>query len=160
MINVLFVCLGNICRSPLAEAIFADMIRRQGLQDQVSTDSCGTSNYHIGENPDPRSVQTAHNHAIPINHKGKQLVEHDFRTFEYIVPMDSSNLLHCVAMQSRVPQSQTKVVLMRDYDQLSPGADVPDPYYGGDRGFEEVYEMLHRACNKLLEEIKAELPAT
>ena len=156
MINVLFVCLGNICRSPLAEAIFKDHVKRRGLSSQISADSCGTSNYHIGENPDPRSVQSAHNHGIPISHKGRQLAITDFEDFDYILPMDAANLRDTIARMQQARDPKADVRLMREFDAQGKGEDVPDPYYGGEQGFENVYQMLDRSCSALLDHILAQ----
>lgn len=156
MINVLFVCLGNICRSPLAEAIFTDLVNKRGLQNHIAADSCGTSNYHIGEDPDPRSIQSAQNQGVPISHKGRQLHKSDFEEFEYILPMDSSNLRNTLDKMKKSTDPISKVQLMREYDPEGKGEDVPDPYYGGEQGFENVFQMLHRSCEQLLDVIVKE----
>ena len=152
--KVLFVCLGNICRSPLAEGIFAQKVKEAGLSDQFEVDSCGTSAFHIGEQPDPRSSANARENGVILDHQARQFVAEDFDCFDYILPMDASNLRN---VQTLEPAHHTaKVVMMRDYDAEGRGMDVPDPYYGGSRGFQNVFDILERSTAALLAEIKAE----
>lgn len=150
MIKVLFVCLGNICRSPLAEAIFKQRVIEKNLEDQIFTDSAGTANYHIGENPDHRSIAVAVEHGIPISHKGRQYKYQDALEFDYILAMDSNNFRDIIHLSAARPEG---LFLMRDFDPEAKGADVPDPYYGGKDGFEQVYQMLDRSIEQLLEYI-------
>ncbi len=149
MIKVLFVCLGNICRSPLAEAIFQQKIKNRGLEQQIFVDSVGTSNYHIGDDPDPRTIHVANQHGLPIAHKGRQFTKADYNTFDYILAMDQSNRQDLTDLVG----NDEKLVLMRDFDEEAPGADVPDPYFGGQDGFEHVYQMLDRSSEALLDHI-------
>ncbi len=148
--SVLFVCLGNICRSPLAEGIFTDLVRKRGLSDRFRIDSCGTGGWHAGEPPDPRSVLVAAKNGLDISHLRARKFDpdRDPAEFDWIVVMDRSN--HADLLRLGMPGH--KVRLMRSYD-LSLGGehDVPDPYYGGDDGFDKVYEMLTRACEGMLE---------
>lgn len=153
MIKILFVCLGNICRSPLAEAIFQKMIIKNGLEKHLSTDSAGTSTYHIGDDPDPRSVDVATKHGVPIAHKGRQVACSDKKDFQYIMAMDQSNYRNIISMLGEKPEG---LYIMRDFDDVDTGADVPDPYYGGRDGFENVYQMLERSCENLLNHIRKE----
>jgi protein-tyrosine phosphatase len=147
MIKVLFVCLGNICRSPLAEAVFDQKIKEKGLSNQITSDSAGTAGYHIGQNPDHRSIAVANKHSIPINHKGRQYTLEDATEFDYILAMDDNNYRDIIHISADKPERLFK---MRDFDVQSKGADVPDPYYGGRDGFEHVYEMLDRSSDQLL----------
>jgi protein-tyrosine phosphatase len=159
MTRLLFVCLGNICRSPLAEAIFEHKIRQSGLQDGFLSESCGTANYHVGSTPDPRTLRNAKKNGIIIQHLGRQFHVDDFKRFDLILPMDNSNLTHLL----RLPGSEehkTKNRLMRNFDPLQPGADVPDPYYGEERDFQEVFEILDRSNGHLIEYLKGEFQST
>ena len=148
MIKVLFVCLGNICRSPLAEAVFNDLVAKKKLSDKISSDSAGTAAYHIGEDPDERSVQVARKHNVPINHKGRQLIHQDLVEFDYIIAMDRQNLSGILVKGGVYKEN---VFLMRDFDELDRGGEVPDPYYGGIDGFDEVYDILLRSCDNWLD---------
>lgn len=147
MKKVLFVCLGNICRSPLAEAIFNEKIKKKGLQSSIMADSAGTANYHVGENPDPRTVEVASNHSIPVDHKGQQFKKKHASEFDYLVAMDRSNHQNMIIEMGNEPDS---LFLMRDFDLVGKGKDVPDPWYGGMNGFEDVYEILDRSIDEFI----------
>ena len=150
-VKVLFVCLGNICRSPLAEGIFRFKVNEKGLKDQFKIDSCGTSDYHIGEKPDERSVANAKKNGVDYMHRGRQLKKSDFYDFHYILPMDDLNLRDIEKLK---PQDATaKVMKMRALDDSDQNGDVPDPYYGGENGFQLVFDILDHSTDKLLEEL-------
>lgn len=148
-VKVLFVCLGNICRSPLAEGIFTQKVNEMGLSDHFEIDSCGTSNYHIGENPDPRTIANAFKNGVQLNHKGRQFSFADFLNFDYILPMDRNNRRDIEKL--RPEDANPEVLMMRYFDPLNKDADVPDPYYDGERGFQEVFEILDRSSDSLLD---------
>jgi len=150
-IKVLFVCLGNIYRSPLAEGIFRYHVQKRGLAEQFEIDSCGTAAYHIGEHPDVRSVSNAAKNGIDYDHLGRQFVPEDFMRFDYILPMDDSNYEDIMMLSPVSPKAE--VFKLRYFDDEAPSADVPDPYYGGEKGFQEVFDILKRSTSKFLEEL-------
>lgn len=147
-VKVLFVCLGNICRSPLAEAIFKDKVKSKGWDQFIEADSCGTSNYHIGDSPDARTIANAKKNGIRIDHCGRQLSVKDLQAFDYILAMDSSNY-HNIAAVIEEESHASKIKMMRDYDPLGKG-DVPDPYFGGEEGFQEVFQILNRSLDNFI----------
>lgn len=153
MKKLLFVCLGNICRSPSAENIMNYLIEKEGLQDQIICDSAGTANYHIGAKPDSR-MNLAAQKKLGINLKGKarQLEAFDLEYFDLILAMDKSNYANILALD---PQKKYhhKVKLMCDFSHNYPDKEVPDPYYGGQSGFEYVIDLLTDGCSQLLKEI-------
>lgn len=150
VIKVVFVCLGNICRSPLAEGVFKKLVDEKELQAYFEIDSCGTSAYHIGKFPDERMRDVAFSHDILLTSKARQFQKNDLVSFDYIIPMDASN---CAAIMN--DEFKSKIFLMRDFDLVSHGEkNVPDPYYGGLAGFEEVYQIVYRSCVELLKRIR------
>lgn len=152
MINVLFVCLGNICRSPMAEAIFAHQVREAGLEQQIGWDSAGTSDYHPGEQPDWRTCEVLAGHGVAVGHAARQIREQDYAEFDYILAMDRHNLAHLQRQHARLAAA-CRVERMGDYGSLS-HEDIPDPYYGDLADFETVYHMLEPACRNLLNRIR------
>lgn len=151
MIKVLFVCLGNICRSPVAEGIFAKLIKEKGLNHKVSCDSCGTANYHIGGSPDDRSSENARNNGLVLNHRARQFTKEDFENFDYILAMDAKNMAEIKALENQAKNATYTLMMMRDFDELGKGTDVPDPYYGGSGGFQDVFDILQRSNERLLD---------
>lgn len=151
--SILFICLGNICRSPLAWAIFRHHAARRGVLSEFEVESCGTGGWHAGEGADPRSIAIAARRGVPMEHTARQLdPESDFARFSLLIPMDRANRRDII----RLGADAARVRLMRSFDPTSPGdeaPDVPDPYYGGEDGFDTVFEMLDRACAGLLDEV-------
>ncbi|AXT50136.1 low molecular weight phosphotyrosine protein phosphatase [Aquimarina sp. BL5] len=148
-IKILMVCLGNICRSPLAEGILASKLDSEKFQ----VDSCGTSNYHIGEKPDRRSIETARKHGIDItNQRAAQFKVSDFDTYDFIYPMDQSNYNDIIKL-ARNNNDKEKVKLILNELTPNENLDVPDPYYGGEQGFEDVYNMLNNACDNIIKKL-------
>jgi protein-tyrosine phosphatase len=156
MIKVLFVCLGNICRSPLAEAIFNHKVRERNLQTLLSADSCGTSDYHIGELPDERTIQCAKNYGINLNHRGRQLNRLDFKHFDYLLVMDRSNYDNVRQIMKQHGMQHDRIFMLRELSGFAGKLEVPDPYYGGENDFQEVYRILDEAIDELLDKIEAE----
>lgn len=146
--KILFVCLGNICRSPLAEAVFNHKIKEKRLEQFFEADSCGTSNYHIGQQPDERAVSNALKNGVVISHLGRQLCENDFEKFDYVIAMDKSNYDNILRLKKSKPHLR-KVLLMRSFDPVATG-DVPDPYFGGETGFQKVFEILDRSIENFI----------
>lgn len=148
MKKVLFVCLGNICRSPLGEAIFNSKVK--GLN--MEADSAGTAAYHVGEKPDYRSIEVARQHGVPINHRARKFISQDFDQFDFILAMDRNNYND---MKELARGTTDHLFLLREFDPESDGKlDVPDPYYGGYDGFEKVFQMISRSVDKLIDHIK------
>ena len=150
-LNVLFVCLGNICRSPMAEGIFVHLVKEAGLHHVIACDSAGTSDYHIGELPDPRMRQTARRHGLSLTHRARQLRGADFGAFDYILAMDESNWDDITRHPGYRPEHAPKVSFLRMHDDDTRDLNVPDPYYGGPEGFEQVYQLLHRTGVRFLQ---------
>jgi protein-tyrosine phosphatase len=155
MKKVMFVCLGNICRSPMAEGSFKALLQTNGLEQSIACASSGTAGYHIGKMPDARMRETAQKHGIRLTSKAQQFDARFFDEYDYIVPMDIHNQSDVLAL-ARSEKQKAKVRLLREY--VSPGQQlsVPDPYYGGLEGFEEVYQIISSACAALLEHVKKE----
>ncbi len=153
MTKVLFVCLGNICRSPLAEALFKHKIKQLQWADQFIADSCGTGDYHIGSQPDKRTIASAEKHGVEIFHVCRQLTRFDLEEFHYILAMDK-NIHQDILLMANSSSFDEKIFMMRDFDPLFPGADVPDPYHGGNREFQEVFGILNRSVDGFIEHLK------
>ncbi|MBD2092144.1 low molecular weight phosphotyrosine protein phosphatase [Microcoleus sp. FACHB-1515] len=151
--KLLFVCLGNICRSPSAENIMNHLIAEAGLSDQIICDSAGTSNYHIGSPPDRRMTMAAAQQGITMTGSARQFVAADFENFDLILAMDKANYEDILAID-RTGKYRDKVRLMCDFCRSHSDREVPDPYYGGQSGFTYVIDLLMDACRGLLEEVK------
>jgi protein-tyrosine phosphatase len=152
---LLFVCLGNICRSPTAEGVMRELVRREGLEDQIALDSAGTGGWHVGDPPDARATATARTRGIVLDGAARQVRASDFDDFDLLLAMDRSNLRD---LRHLAPDedARAKVRLLREFDPGSDGdLDVPDPYYGGPGGFERVLDLVQAACEGLLGEIRA-----
>lgn len=141
--KVLMICLGNICRSPMAEGILRNKANEKGLDIEV--DSCGTASYHVGEHPDPRSISKSKEHGIDISMLiGRQFQIEDFNNFDHILTMDQSNYRDIIRMAND-ETDLAKVSMMLSYSHPNEDKDVPDPYYGGGEGFEIVFQLLDEA---------------
>jgi protein-tyrosine phosphatase len=152
-IAVLFCCMGNICRSPTAHGVFESLVTREGLDDVIEVDSAGTHAYHIGEPPDRRSQETALQRGFDLGAlRARRAQARDFHDFDYILAMDRDNYRELEAICP--PGMEEKLHLFMDFAPDHPVREVPDPYYGGGRGFDRVFDMVEEAASGLLEEIK------
>ncbi|XKE46767.1 low molecular weight phosphotyrosine protein phosphatase [Halomonas organivorans] len=153
--RVLFVCLGNICRSPTAEGMFRRHLTEAGLDGRVEVDSCGIGSWHLGKAPDPRAQAAAASRGLDLSAlRARQLDDRDFDRFDYLLAMDEDNLS---VLQARRPADcAAHVGLLLEFAGL-PGRAVPDPYYGGDAGFEEVLDLVEAASRGLLTEVRDRL---
>ncbi|RFB13447.1 low molecular weight phosphotyrosine protein phosphatase [Bacillus sp. HNG] len=153
MIKVLFVCLGNICRSPMAEAIFRDMVKKEGLTNDIQVDSAGTGDWHIGHPPHKGTQTILTKYKVSFEGiKARQVIREDLEHFDYIIAMDSDNLENLKRMTGTAKTGQIKRLL--DFVEDSQVTDVPDPYYTGN--FDETYELVSDGCKRLLDVIKKE----
>lgn len=162
-VRVLFVCLGNICRSPTAEGVMRALVEREGLDSSIHLESAGTGAWHIGSPPDRRATQTALARGIALEGTARQVRPDDFYDFDVLVAMDSENLRELRRLAPGEAE-RAKVRLLREFDPASADAqgegegeqlDVPDPYYGGPGGFDEVFDLVQAACEGLLAQIRA-----
>ena len=147
--KILMVCLGNICRSPLAEGILSS----KGKHLNIEVDSVGTAGYHVGKKPDIRSIEIANKYAIDLNQqRARQFSRADFDEFDIIYAMDTNNYAHLISLaSSETERNKIRMIL----NEINPNAyqSVPDPYYGGDNGFQDAYNMLDKACDKIIQDI-------
>lgn len=159
MVEVLFVCLGNICRSPTAEGVFRAMVEEAGLSAQVRIDSAGTGGWHAGESPDPRSTRVAAQRGYRLEGAARQVRREDFARFDLIVAMDRSNLRRLRELAPDAAAAE-KLSLLRDHGPPAErGQDVPDPYYGGPDGFDRVLDICEAGCRGLLAVVRERLEA-
>jgi protein-tyrosine phosphatase len=154
MTRILFVCLGNICRSPTAEAVMRGLVADAGLENEIEIESAGTGDWHVGHPPDPRSVAAAAERGVELTGTARQVDRADFEGYDLLIAMDRANRDDLRAM-ALTDEDEAKVKLLREYGD---GAelDVPDPYYGGDDGFNDVVEIVDRSCRALLAQIHPE----
>jgi protein-tyrosine phosphatase len=153
--SVLFVCMGNICRSPAAEGVFRHMVMRAGLAPHVHVDSAGTLGCHEGDLPDPRMRKAAAQRGYALDHRARQVQPEDFERFDYVLAMDDRNMTDLVRLFGHARVAKTRLLL--DWHPQRPRRDVPDPYYGGAAGFELVLDLVEAACEQLLLDISAKL---
>lgn len=152
--RICFVCLGNIVRSPLAENLFLHIAEQESDGQRYDVDSAGTGAWHVGESPDPRMRRVAARHGLRYDGKARQFQKRDFDRFDMILAMDTHNRSDLMNMANN-PEHRNKIRLLREFDPLGGGGvSVPDPYYGGIDGFEEVYQVIERSCRGLLNELK------
>ncbi len=154
MKKILFVCMGNICRSPTAEGVFRSLVASQNLSGEFVIDSAGTHAFHIGNAPDPRARQYAKQRGINLDSlKARQVCVQDFDEFDYVIAMDGYN--RELLLEHAPKAQQHKVVMMMQYASTYSETEVPDPYYGGDNGFERVLDMLEDAATGLLKQLES-----
>ena len=162
-VRLLFVCLGNICRSPTAEGVMRALVAEAGLQERIAVDSAGTGGWHVGEPPDGRATAAARRRGIALEGAARQVSPEDFEEFDLILAMDRSNL-HDLRHLAPDDDGRERVRLLREFggragSQSSDGdLDVPDPYYGGPGGFDEVLDLVQAACASLLEQLRPKPP--
>jgi protein-tyrosine phosphatase len=160
-VRLLFVCLGNICRSPTAEGVMRTLVAQAGLEDSIELDSAGTGAWHVGSPPDERATAEAHARGVALEGSARQVRTSDFKDFDLLIAMDSANLRDLRAL-AHGDEERAKVRLLREFDPASTGSgdlDVPDPYYGAGDGFAKVFDLVHAACEGLLSQIQGgEIP--
>ena len=153
-ISVLFVCLGNICRSPAAEAIFQNLINDKGISNEFMVDSAGTGSWHVGKKADSRMRFAAKQRNINITSNARQIKKDDFSKFKYIVVMDNSNFNNVIDLKNRVKGSDfAKILKIQDFSSTFIEKEVPDPYFGGDSGFDHVLDILEDSVTCFLDNI-------
>jgi protein-tyrosine phosphatase len=156
-VRILFVCLGNICRSPTAEGVMRHLLAQRGLAGEVEVASAGTGSWHVGSPPDARSAEAAQRRGIVLDGVAQQVRTADFAAYDLLVAMDRSNLADLLTLAPD-EAGRAKVRLLRPTDSVGGcphDADVPDPYYGGERGFDDVLDLVTEACERLVDEVAA-----
>lgn len=155
-ISVIFICMGNICRSPTAEAVFRHHAEQEGLADVLYADSAGTHDYHIGDAPDVRTQRAAEKRGYAMSGlRGRQVVADDFERFDYVLAMDAANLANLQRL--RPCNAKSHLGLFLDFAQHYSEREVPDPYFGGGEGFEQVLDLIEDAAHGLLQHIRPQL---
>ena len=154
--KIVFVCLGNICRSPTAEGMFQHLVNERGLQPYFYIDSAGTSAFHIGEPANSKSQQVANQHGVKLPSRARRFEAADLEEFDLIFAMDRENLENIKQLDSRNQYSE-KIKLLREYDSQPGNGEVPDPYYGGMDGFQNVFDIVKRSCEALLDELEGNI---
>jgi len=154
--RICFVCLGNICRSPTAEGIFQHLVNERGLEPYFEVDSAGTSAYHIGETPNSKSQQVANQHGVKLYSRARQFEYSDLEHYDLVLAMDRQNLRN-VRNLDRKNRFEERIGLMRSFDPKPDDGEVPDPYYGGMQGFENVFQVLKRSCERLLDQLEQQI---
>lgn len=154
MVKVLMVCMGNICRSPMAHGYFEHLVRQAGLERHIQVDSAGTHAYHVGNPPDTRAQQTARRRGIDLSaQRARKAMREDFHTFDYVLAMDRDN--HALLAELCPEGQEHKLRLFLEFAPQFAEREVPDPYYGGAEGFERVFDMIEAAAAGLLEDIRS-----
>jgi protein-tyrosine phosphatase len=152
-VSVIFVCLGNICRSPTAHGVFRQLVVDEGLQNEILIDSAGTAAWHVGKNADERSIRTAQDRGIDmLDLRARKVTLEDIQSFDYVLAMDESNYYDLIDLS--LHEDKNKIKLFLDFSEEFTEKEVPDPYYGGPEGFNHVFDLVTSASNGLLEEIK------
>ncbi len=154
MTRLLFVCLGNICRSPAGENVMNHLLEREDLAAQFEVDSAGTAGYHIGKAPDLRMTKAIRNRGITMCGRARQVKPSDFTAFDWIFAMDRSNYDDLAAVRKRCSDPTARLLLFCDFCEAHPETEVPDPYYGGPEGFEKVLDLLEDGCGVFLRKWK------
>jgi protein-tyrosine phosphatase len=152
MISIVFVCAGNICRSPAMAAVFEKMLSEKNISSQFNIDSCGTTAYYLGCNADERMRKAAEKRGVHIHHRAKLFDEKFFDIFDYIIASDR-DILKTLEKMTADPHQKSKLRLAGSFSKKHPMADIPDPYYGGEKGFDHVMDMIEDACKGLLEHL-------
>jgi protein-tyrosine phosphatase len=154
VIRVCFVCLGNICRSPAAEALMAQLVDDAGLSDVIEVDSAGTARYHVGDRPDPRTIAEARRRGVPIAHRGRQLSRDELADWDLVLVMDRDNLRDVQRLAGDRPDlGHVRLLRSFDPDVAERSPDVPDPYYGADADFAAMFDLIEPACRGLLADL-------
>jgi len=156
MVKVLFVCMGNICRSPTAHGVFRELVQREGLHELIEIDSAGTHAYHVGKGPDERAQATARTRGIDLSDlRARQVAAEDFEHYDYVIAMDQENY---ISLSRQCPEQLVeRIYMFMDFAPQMRTREVPDPYYGGAQGFERVFDLVDAAAAGLLEEIRQRL---